>query len=90
MTIQNPISDLFRSIQHNPDETWPETVKIQLCWRDKSGRAKVATQIISAEQFFGKGQYGAPLSGDQIIQTIERMRRAGPPKIIRRGRQQGD
>ncbi len=90
MPIDLPISDTSRAIQHEADQTWPESVKIQLCWRDKAGRAKVATQIISADQFFGRGAYGAPLNGEAVIQTIERMRRAGPPKIVRRGHgQQG-
>jgi len=91
MPIDLPISDTSRAIQHEPDYSWPESIKIQLCWRDKAGRAQIATQIISSDQFFGRGAYGAPLNGEAIIQTIERMRRAGPPKIIRRGqRQQGE
>jgi hypothetical protein len=90
MTIAPPISDTSRAKMHEPDDRWPESVKIQLCWRDKAGRAQIATQVISADQFFGRGAHGAPLAGEAVIQTIERMRRAGPPKIVRRGqRQQG-
>lgn len=91
MTIQNPVSDTSRAIQHESDQSWPESVKIQLLWRDAAGRAKVATQMISSDQFFGRGQFGAPMDGAYLIQTIERMRRAGPPKVIRRGqRQEGE
>jgi hypothetical protein len=88
MTIAPPISDTSRAKMHEADHTWPESVKIQLLWRDSAGRAKVATHVISADAFFGRGAYGAPLSGEALIQTIERMRRAGPPKIVRRGKQQ--
>lgn len=91
MPIDAPISDTSRAKMHDPSMDWPESVKIQLCWRDKAGRAKVATHVISADTFFGRGAYGAPLSGEALIQTIERLRRAGPPKIVRRGqRQQGE
>jgi hypothetical protein len=90
MPIDVPISDTSRAKMHDPSMAWPESVKIQLCWRDKAGRAKVATHIISADQFFGHGSFGAPMEGAHLIQTIERLRRAGPPKNIRRGqRQQG-
>lgn len=86
-----PISDTSRAIQYDPSMDWPESVKIQLCWRGRDGRAKVATEIISADQFFGRGRYGAPMDGAHLINAIERMRRAGPPKFVRRGqRQQGD
>ncbi len=85
MPINAPISDTSRGIQHDPDEGWPESVKIQILWRDKNGRPIVRTETISADQFFGRGS--APLSGDWLISFIERMRRAGPPKI-RRGKPQ--
>lgn len=81
MPIDAPISDTSRAIQHDPSMDWPETVKIQLCWRDKAGRARIATHIISADAFFGRGAYGAPLDGSALISLIERMRKAGPPKL---------
>lgn len=83
MAISNPVSDLARSTQHEQDFTWPESVKIQLKWLDRYDRPIVRTQEISAAEFFGHGSYGAPLSGDQLIGYIERMRRAGPPKVQR-------
>ena len=83
--IDAPVSDTSRGVQHNPDQDWPESVKLQICWRDSAGRASVSTQIISSNQFFGRGEFGAPLSGEHLIQYIERMRKAGPPKIVRRG-----
>jgi hypothetical protein len=83
MAISNPISDLARSIQHEPSYDWPESIKIQIKWRDKFDRPIIRSHEISADEFFGTGSHGAPLSGEALIQTIERMRRAGPPKVSR-------
>jgi hypothetical protein len=33
---------------------------------------------ITADEFFGRGPYGAPLPAEAVIQMIERMRREGP------------
>lgn len=84
MAIEPPKSDLARSVQHNPSQEWPESVKIQLLWRDSEGRPLIRTETISADQFFGTGSYGAPLDGSSLIMTIDRMRRAGPPIIERK------
>jgi hypothetical protein len=83
MAISNPVSDLARSIQHEQSFAWPESVKIQLLWRDKLGRPTIRSEVITSDQFFGHAAYGAPLSGEALIQTIERMRRQGPPKVSR-------
>ena len=84
MVIQNPVSDLARSVQHEPDHSWPHEVKIQIHWIDEVGRVLIRTEVISADQFFGTGRYGAPMEGAAVIGMIERMRRAGPPKIVRK------
>jgi len=80
MAIDIQKSDTERSIQHDPNMDWPESVHIQLCWRGNNGSILTSTESISADQFFGRGAYGAPLSGEYLIQAIERMRRAGPPR----------
>lgn len=84
--IDLPKSDLDRSVQHDQEQAWPEVVKIQLQWKSADGRPLVRSEIISANQFFGHGIYGAPLEGAALIQMIERMRRAGPPVVTKRGR----
>ena len=83
MAISSPVSDLARSTQHERSFEWPESVKIQVKWVDKAGRPAVRTHEISADEFFGHGSHGAPLSGEHLIQAIERMRRQGPPKVHR-------
>lgn len=75
-------SDLARSIQHEPDRSWPTQVKLQLIW-EVQGRPVVRSAYIDADQFFGRGQFGAPLEGTAIINMIEHMRRAGPPPFRR-------
>jgi len=86
MAIDLPVPDTSRSIQHEQAQEWPESVKIQIHWKDPTGRPIVRTEVIEADAFFGRGKYGAPLSGEALIQTIERMRRAGPPVITRKGK----
>ncbi len=80
-----PKSDLSRFPEQKRNEDWPETVKIALHWIVE-GRTIVRAETITADQFFGKGSYGAPLDGQAIIGMIERMRREGPPKFTRKRR----
>jgi hypothetical protein len=84
MPIEPPKSDLARSVQHEQNQDWPHMVKIQLVWLDKNERPLVKTRYISSDEFFGRKQYGAPMSGESIIQEIERMRRDGPPIELKR------
>lgn len=81
--VDSPISDLSRSIQHEQDRTWPDSVKVQLLWM-VDGHACVRTMIIGADAFFGLGGYGAPLDGSALIGMIENMRREGPPPVERK------
>ena len=76
----SPISDLSRSIQHEPNTDWPTTVKVQLHW-DVGGHIRIRTIYIEADQFFGHGQYGAPMDGSALIGMIENMRKQGPPAV---------
>jgi len=84
MPIEPPKSDLARSVQHEQDRVWPHAVKIAVHWMDSEGRVLIRTEVISASQFFGEGGFGAPLTGDFVISLIDRMRRAGPPKLKRK------
>ena len=83
MPVDAPISDTSRAIQHNPNEDWPSEVNIQVIWLNDIGQRSIRSESISANQFFGRGKYGAPLPGEHVIQMIERMRRQGPPKVKR-------
>lgn len=74
-------SDTDKSPQHDRDRSWPRQVVVQMEWPNGA----VVRRVISADEFFGRGAFGAPLSGDSLIAEIERMRLAGPPAIRKGG-----
>ena len=78
MAIDNAVSDTSRGIQHDPDQTWPASVTVQLVW-NVGDRHLYRTIDISADRFFGRGQYGAPMEGIALMSMIENLRREGPP-----------
>lgn len=80
MPVDSPISDLARATQHEPNTAWPTVVKIELYWW-VDGRPRIRTILIEADQFFGRGQFGAPMDGSALIGQIENMRREGPPPL---------
>jgi hypothetical protein len=73
--MQKPEGDLSRAVTHESDDTYPALIEVVAYWR-KDRRGKRISIEIPADQFFGRGQYGAPISGDQLIGMIERLRRA--------------
>lgn len=79
-----PPSDLSRATSHDADSEWPAEVKISVKWPGPNGNMLVRSETISADQFFGRGAHGAPMTGDYVIGLIERMRRAGRPAKPRR------
>lgn len=81
-------SDTSRGIHHEPDNSYPEQVKIQLMWII-DGHPRVRSVYISADQFYGRGDYGAPIEGAALLQTIEIARRAGPPPVEQKGKKHG-
>lgn len=83
MAISEPRSDTSRAIQHDPDQSWPTSVILQVGWQI-GGVYRTRTHVISADEFFGRGPFGAPLPGDAVINTIEIMRRAGPPPPMKK------
>jgi len=78
MAIEITQSDLSRAPSLEPDDGYPDRVEIRLVWKVE-GQNRIRSQEISAAQFFGRGQYGAPMPAEAILQHIERMRRQGPP-----------
>lgn len=79
---------LQRAKQHEPDQGFPHCVELRLVWR-VNGHERVRVQPIGADQFFGNGGHGAPMSGDVLIKYIENMRRAGPPPVEQKGKKNG-
>lgn len=81
MAIEIPQGDLARTVSHEPDQEFPDRVELRVIWNDPSGLPRDRVMTISADQFFGHGAFGAPMSGDYLVQTIERMRRQGAPTV---------
>lgn len=70
-----PEGDLARAKNHEPDSTWPTMIEV-VAWFGKGGRkGHRKSVIIPADQFFGHGAYGAPLSGEQLIGMVNQLRK---------------
>jgi len=70
-----PEGDLARCKTHEADETWPAMIEIVAYWRpDRRGKRRAIA--ISADEFFGRGGYGAPISGDRILHMVDRLRKS--------------
>lgn len=78
MPAEIPQGDLSRATTHEPDMSYPTLVEIRLSWSTSEGTV-ARFHLISADEFFGRGSYGAPIPAEAIVQHIERMRREGPP-----------
>ena len=59
---------------HEPDQVYPERIEVRMVW----SKGKSTVIEIGADEFFGRGIYGAPLSGDGPIEKIEQQRRRAP------------
>jgi hypothetical protein len=66
--------DLARSTVHEPEQSWPTLMEIVAYWGSKGRKGKRRSIEISADEFFGR-QGGAPISGDQLISMVDRLRR---------------
>lgn len=74
------ISDTDRAIQHNPDQSWPNRVRVELVWY-REGVALTQAFAITGDEFFGLNGVGAPMEGAALIGRIENLRRQGPPSL---------
>ncbi len=67
--------DLSKTRSEEPDYDWPSRIEVRALWKTKSGGYKIRSIHIRGDQFFGHGEYGAPMSGEQLIATINRLRK---------------
>lgn len=74
MTARTPSGDLARCVTHEADESWPTVIEIVAYWGESRSRGKRRAVEIPADQFFGRGGYGAPMSGEQLIAMVNRLR----------------
>lgn len=68
------VGDLARVFSQEAEERWPTSIEIVAYYGEGKRRKRKSIQI-SADQFFGRGVYGAPLSGDQLIGMVHRLRK---------------
>lgn len=79
MTTYIPSGDLTRAITHEPNDDWPTIIEIVAYWGEgRKGRRR--SIMISADEFFGRKSYGAPITGDRLVQMVDQLRRQGPAK----------
>ena len=72
--------DLARIKSIEADETWPAMVEIVCWWGPKIAPRKGRRRSveIDADQFFGTGRFGAPMSGDQLVGIVNNLRKQRP------------
>ena len=81
MTVQQPQGDLARGVNHDPNDEWPTLIEIVAYWGKDGRRGRRRSIEIPAGQFFGYGGFGAPMTGDQLIGMVDRLRRQGPEQV---------
>lgn len=78
MTDQQNHGDLSRAKTHEASDAWPTLIEIVAYWGKDGRKGRRRSIEIPADQFFGRKQYGAPMSGDQLIAMVQRLRNLGP------------
>ena len=74
--VSNAQGDLARVKCHEASDEWPMCVQVVAYWPDRNGNKGRRKFIeIPADQFFGRGEYGAPISGERLIQMVDKLRR---------------
>lgn len=70
MAVEMPAPDLSRAISHERGEEWPDEIAIVAKFGKNQKRL-----VIPKDQFFGNGNFGAPISGDWLVSAIDRLRK---------------
>lgn len=76
-TLQLPQGDLAKVKSHDPNDDWPALIEVVAYWGDAGRKGKRRSLTINADQFFGRGQFGAPMTGEQLIGMIDKLRKQG-------------
>lgn len=72
--VDLPKSDLSRAISSDPDRSWPLEIRVVASW----GKNQSNHFVITKDEYFGLGAWGAPLNGERLMQRIEGLRRKKP------------
>lgn len=73
-TVKMPASQLSRAITHEREQIWPDRMAITATWREGDVTVTKAVEI-TADQFFGNGVHGAPITGEWLAGAIDRLRK---------------
>lgn len=73
--------DLARAITHESNDDWPQLFEFVAYFGGEGRRGKRRSITITADQYFGRGQYHAPMTGDQMLQIIEKLRKQHGSKL---------
>jgi hypothetical protein len=83
MTVNLPQAagsgDLSRTQSIEPNQDWPTLVQIVVAWQQPDGSIAQRTRTILADEFYGRGRFGAPMPAEALALAVEQMRREGPP-----------
>ncbi len=75
MPLHTPEGALATAKCHEANEDWPTLIEIVAYFGAEGRKGKRRSIEIAADEFFGRGVYGAPLSGDRLIAMVERLRK---------------
>jgi hypothetical protein len=75
MPAHIPQGDLSRAKTHEPEDEYPTMIEIVAWWGHGGRKGKRRSLEVPADQFFGRGAFGAPLSGDQLVGMINQLRK---------------
>jgi hypothetical protein len=75
MPLHVPEGALATAKCHESNEDWPTLIEIVAYFGPAGRKGKRRSVEINADEFFGRGAHGAPMSGSQLITMIERLRR---------------
>lgn len=69
--------DLARCVTHEADDSWPTVIEIVAYFgpKDQPRKGRRVAIEISADEFYGRRGFNAPMSGDAIIRRIDQLRR---------------
>lgn len=68
--------DLARAKTIEADDSWPTIIEIVAYWsKDGSRNGKRRSIAISADEYFGRNGYNAPMTGEALQAKIDQLRR---------------
>lgn len=68
--------DLSRCVTTESNDSWPTLLEIVAYYSsDGTRRGKRRSVTISADEYFGRNGYNAPLTGERLFQIVDKLRK---------------